>query len=300
MNRPRVLCLVGPTGTGKSAVALQLAEHFSGEIINADSRQVFRAFPVITAQPSPEEQSLCPHRLYGFLDTDAPFSAGAWSEKALHYIGKSRFPILVGGTGLYFRALLDGIVDIPPIPEPVFSSVTTACQIEGSPALYKKLCELDPVYAARIHENDRQRIVRALCVYQSTGKTFSWWHEQTPPPRDMDVLRIGLRLPLDALAPRLALRVEKMLEAGALDEARAEYQQCPDGTTPGWSGIGCRELHQYLSGHLTLDQSLSLWIRNTRSYAKRQLTWFNADKRIHWFAPEEGNALLELVRNWHA
>ncbi len=299
MTKPRVVCLVGPTGVGKSAVALQLAERFDGEIINADSRQVFRAFPLITAQPSAEEQARCPHRLYGFLDTDARFSAGAWGERALGHIQRAAFPLLVGGTGLYLRALFDGIVDIPPIPEALIARLTETCEREGSVALHRCLEALDPAYAARIHANDRQRIVRALCVYEATGKTFSWWHTQTPPPRDADVLRIGLRLPLDTLTPLLAKRIDLMIEAGAIEEARAEYAAHPDGSLPGWSGIGCRELHQYLEGRLPLDAARDLWIKNTRAYAKRQLTWFNADSRIRWFGPNDGQDILELVRDWH-
>lgn len=299
MTKPRVVCLVGPTGVGKSAIALRLAGQFNGEIINADSRQVFEAFPIITAQPSQTEQSALPHRLYGFLKTDARFSAGAWGEKALEHIEHTAFPVFVGGTGLYLRAFFDGIVDIPPIPDDILTRLTEAYRIEGSLALHRKLEEIDPAYAARIHENDRQRIVRALCVYEATGKTFSWWHSQTPPPRDADVLRIGLRLPLDTLTPLLARRIDLMLEAGALEEARSEYAVFPDGTLPGWSGIGCRELHLYLSGVLSLDAARELWIKNTRAYAKRQLTWFNADSRIQWFAPNEGKEILTLVSEWH-
>lgn len=299
MTKPRVVCLVGPTGVGKSAIALRLAELFNGEIINADSRQLFEAFPIITAQPSQEEQAVCPHRLYGFLKTDARFSAGAWGEKALAHIEQTAFPLLVGGTGLYLRAFFDGIVDIPSIPDDILAKLTEACRTEGSLALHRKLKGIDPAYAARIHENDRQRIVRALCVYEATGKTFSWWHSQTPPPREADVLRIGLRLPLDTLTPLLARRIDLMLEAGALDEARAEYVLSPDGALPGWSGIGCRELHLHLSGALPLDAARELWIKNTRAYAKRQLTWFNADNRIQWFAPDEGKEILTVVKKWH-
>ena len=294
MTKLRVVCLVGPTGVGKSAIAIRLAEQFNGEIINADSRQVFEAFPIITAQPSQVEQAAFPHHLYGFLKTDARFSAGAWGVQS-----RGKLAVISGGTGLYLRAFFDGIVDIPPIPDTILTRLTEACRIEGSPVLHRKLEEIDPAYAARIHKNDRQRIVRALCVYEATGKTFSWWHSQTPPPREADVLRIGLRLPLDMLTPLLEQRIDLMLEAGALDEARSEYNVFPDGTLPGWSGIGCRELHLYLSGTLSLDAARELWIKNTRAYAKRQLTWFNADKRIQWFSPDEGKDILSLVSEWH-
>ena len=296
----RVVCIVGPTGVGKSATALRLAEHFGGSIINADSRQVFSAFPVITAQPSAAEQALCPHHLYGFLQTSSRISAGAWGDLALQHMEGVAFPLLVGGTGLYLRALFDGIVDIPPIPDELVRKLSDACAQEGSAALHLRLRDIDPDYAARIHEHDRQRIVRALCVYESTGKTFSWWHRQTPPPREMDVLRIGLRLPLDDLTPLLARRIDAMIDAGAVDEARAEYAIHPDGALPGWSGIGCRELHQYLCGELSFEAARLLWIKNTRAYAKRQLTWFNADSRIRWFGPDQAEDVVKLVRSWQA
>lgn len=294
----RAVCLVGPTGAGKSAVALRLAERFRGTVINADSRQVYRAFPVITAQPTPDDQARCPHRLYGFLETASRMSAGAWGELALRTMKEASLPILVGGTGLYLRALFDGIVEIPPIPEELLRRLREACLREGSAALHRRLANLDPVYAARIHENDRQRIVRALCVYESTGKTFSWWHDQTPPPREMDVLRLGVRLPLDELTPLLVRRIDLMIREGAVEEARREYAIHPDASLPGWTGIGCRELHQYVRGEASMDETRILWAKNTRAYAKRQLTWFNADARIHWFSPGQTDAIVDLVRHW--
>ena len=232
------------------------------------------------------------------LKTDARFPPGLGGKGPGAYRTYG-IPCICGRNRIVFPGLFDGIVDIPPIPDDILTRLTEACRIEGSLALHRKLEEIDPAYAARIHENDRQRIVRALCVYEATGKTFSWWHSQTPPPRDTDVLRIGLRLPLDTLTPLLARRIDLMLEAGALEEARSEYAVFPDGTLPGWSGIGCRELHLYLSGVLSLDAARELWIKNTRAYAKRQLTWFNADSRIQWFAPNEDKEILTVVREWH-
>lgn len=304
MSRKRLVCLVGPTGTGKSALALKLAETFRGGIINADSRQVFRAFPIITAQPTAEEQSLCQHRLYGFLDTESRISAGTWAEKALTeldtFAEQGVLPLLAGGTGLYLRALLDGMVEIPALPDIVLDRLVEECAERGSEVLHARLAGIDPDYAARIHPNDRQRILRALGVFEVTGKRFSWWHSQTPPPPDMDVLRIGLRLPLDALAPRLTVRIDQMLASGAWEEARAAYAQNPNVHAPGWSGIGCVELHACLSGTLSLADACALWVKNTRAYAKRQLTWFNADKRILWFTPNETQGVLEAVASFCA
>lgn len=282
----RLICLVGPTGAGKTAVALHLAREFGGTVINADSRQVYRDFPLVTAQPSAKERAVCPHLLYGVLDTVTPSSAGWWSAAAEAAMqdcaARKRLPLLVGGTGLYLRALLDGIVEIPPIP-PEITARLDAERVElGGAALHARLDAIDPAYAARIHPNDSQRLVRALAVYEATGQTFSWWHTQTPPPAPHEVLRLGIRLPLDELAPRLAARVDAMLAHGAIDEARSALDICDDPSAPGWSGIGCAELYEHLCGGLSLDETRVRWIQRTRAYAKRQLTWFNADKRLLW------------------
>lgn len=301
MSRLRFVCLVGPTGVGKSALAIRLAREFDGEIVNADSRQVYRAFPLITAQPSSEERKACPHALYGFLDTQESLSAGAWAGLALKtaqaIADQGGLPLLVGGTGFYLRALTDGIATIPPVAPSLSARLAEECAKLGPGCLHARLAIIDPAYASRIHPNDRQRVLRALEVYESTGRTFSWWHAQTPPPLEADVLRIGIGLPLQTLTPQLAARVERMLEAGAAEEARREFARCPD-DGPGWSGIGCRELQAWLRGTCELEQARELWIKNTRAYAKRQLTWFNADERIRWFTPDDLAAVPGFIRKW--
>lgn len=239
-----------------------------------------------------------PYRLYGFLKMGARFSAGAWGEKALEHIEHTAFPASVGGTELYPRASFDSIVDVPPILNDTLVRLTEVCRIEGSLALHRKLKETDPAYAARIHENDRQRIVRALCAYKAIGKAFSWRHSQTPSPRDAGALRIGLRLPPDMLTPLLTRCIGLMLEVGMLEEARSEYAVFPERMPPGRSSIGCRELRPYPSGVLSLDAVREPWIKNTWAYAKRQLTWFNVDSRIQRFVPNEGKEILTLVSEW--
>lgn len=289
----KVICLVGPTGSGKSALGLRLAELLGGVVINADSRQVFRAFPLITAQPTADDLKSYPHRLYGFLRTEESISAGVWAKLALDEIRHASVPILIGGTGLYLRALFDGIVEIPKIPESLTAHLTTRCLASGPQKLYQELGVCDPDYAARIHPNDKQRIIRALAVFHGTGKTFSWWHTHTPPPPQLNVLRLGIHMSLQDLMPRLISRIDQMLTDGALQEAQIEYERCPISTAPGWSGIGCRELYSYLAGQLSLEEARNIWIKNTRAYAKRQLTWFNADKRILWFSPVSSESLLQ-------
>lgn len=305
----RLICLAGPTGAGKSAAALLLARELGGVVINADSRQVYRDFPLITAQPSAQERAVCPHRLYGVLDTVTPSSAGWWSAAAEDAMQRcaanQQFPLLVGGTGLYMRALLDGIVEIPPIPPEVSARLEAELAElnemgnsgesgkSGGFVLHARLAGIDPAYSARIHPNDTQRLLRALAVYESTGHSFSWWHSQTPPPAPHEVVRLGLRLPLAELAPRLAARVDAMLDQGAVAEASTALDHCDNPRAPGWSGIGCAELYEHLHGTLSLDEARARWVQNTRAYAKRQLTWFNADKRIVWFCPGEEQKLLE-------
>jgi len=301
---PRLLCLVGPTGSGKTAAALYLASALERAglpvtVINADSRQVYRDFPIITAQPSEEEKAVCPHMLYGGLDSTQKISAGQWAEQAeaaiRETLAKGRLPMLVGGTGFYLRALLDGITDIPaPDPE-VSRRLTEECRTLGAPVLHERLKEIDPAYAAKIHPNDSQRNVRALEVWESTGRTFTWWHEQPQPPAPYEVLRVGIGLPLNELTPYLERRIQVMLDMGAMSEAKRALRLCPDIEAPAWTGIGCAETAAFLHGQLSLEECLERWTHNTRAYAKRQWTWFKADKRILWHRPGEHRTIEKEV-----
>ncbi|MDL2290552.1 tRNA (adenosine(37)-N6)-dimethylallyltransferase MiaA [Desulfovibrio sp. OttesenSCG-928-F20] len=292
-------CIVGPTGAGKSAAALALARHLPICVVNADSRQVYRDFPLITAQPSIEEQTCCPHRLYGFLPVWRKLGAGAYARAARRVLEKDRnrglVPVLVGGTGLYIKTLLDGIAPIPDVPEAISAALRQRMAEEGPQALHQLLTALDPDYAAKIHRHDRQRIIRALEVREATGRNFSWWHARPLPPSRFRVLKIGIGLPLDELEPLLARRIDLMLDTGALDEARRAWARWPEPKAPGWSGIGCRELYSHLAGEISLDECRALWLRNTRAYAKRQLTWFRADKDIHWFRPEQIEQIVSCL-----
>lgn len=291
MSRIPVICLVGPTGAGKTAASLHLARRFQGSVINLDSRQVYRDFPIITAQPSAEEQGTCPHMGYGFLATEEKVSAGRFMDMAADAISRTRaegrVPLLVGGTGLYLKALLEGLADIPQVDPDIMHRYEAECDAVGPEPLHARLRDIDPDYAARIHPNDRQRICRALEVFEGTGKTFSWWHAQPMQETPYVGLRLGIRTTLQELEPQLARRIEIMLEMGALDEARAARTQCDDPAAPGWSGIGCAEVYRHLTGDVTLEECTTLWLKNTRAYAKRQLTWFRRDTAIHWVGSQE-------------
>lgn len=298
-----VICLAGPTGAGKTAAALCLAEALHGEVINADSRQVYADFPLITAQPSPEERARCAHHLYGFLPATQKISAGQWAAqaaaKARELLARGRTPLLVGGTGLYFQALLRGIAQIPPVDPAIGIRLERRLELEGAPALHAELAAADPGYAARIHPHDRQRIVRALEVLQGTGRPFSWWHAHAMSPPLCRGPLLVLNADLNWLEPRLARRLDGMLAAGALEEARRAREHCDDPTAPGWSGIGAAEALAYLQGRISLEQCRSLWLRNTRAYAKRQLTWFRAQAEALFLPPDDPSAALtQARRHW--
>jgi len=302
-GKPPVVCLLGPTGTGKTAAAIAVSRRTPVSVINFDSRQVYRDFPIITAQPDAKERAACPHLLYGFLSTQEKMSAARFVEHAVAVIGEvraqGRLPILVGGTGLYLRSLLQGIAPIPEIPADIRQRVLERVDREGPQALHAELKKIDPEYAAVIHANDTQRNARAAEVYLATGRTMTWWHkngEHTPAP--FDALKVGISMDLDALTPRLAGRIDVMLAAGALDEARAALERCPDPGAPGWSGIGCAELLAHLRGECSLDEARQRWIRNTRAYAKRQITWFRKEEGIGWFEPGQGEAVADRVTAW--
>ena len=296
---PRVVCLAGPTGTGKSAAALRLAAALGGEVINADSRQVYADFPIITAQPGLEERRLHPHHLYGFLDITAQINAGRWAGLAAAKIAecaaRDRLPLLVGGTGLYIRAIMRGMADIPPVEPVVAQRLEAEYAEQGPQALHARLAEVDPPYAARTHARNRQRVLRALGVWECTGRAFSRWHGQGGERPVCRAVLLVLRAELGELASRLERRVNAMLEAGALDEARLALAKCADPKAPGWSGIGCAELYRHLVGELSLEQAHALWIGNTRAYAKRQLTWFRGQEDAVWMEAADFAGMLRAI-----
>ncbi|MBQ7456271.1 MAG: tRNA (adenosine(37)-N6)-dimethylallyltransferase MiaA [Desulfovibrio sp.] len=299
-----VLCLAGATASGKTSLALAMAKALGGAIINADSRQIYADFPLICAQPTPEEQAQAPHYLYGILPSTAKISAGEWCHLAHDAIVSARkqhlVPILVGGTGMYFQALLHGIVPIPPIDPALRATLEARMDAEGPLALYGELEACDPSYAKSIHQNDRQRIVRALEVFHQTGHPFSWWHHQKSlqQPFCQGPLYV-IAASLDWLEPRIRARIDSMMESGALKEAKEAFARCPNTEAPAWSGIGCWELLAYLRGRVSLDEALALWCKHTRAYAKRQNTWFRGRKEAIFFQPkQEADLLAHAVQDW--
>lgn len=300
---PPIVCLLGPTGTGKTAAAIAIAQRLPVSVINFDSRQVYADFPIITAQPDDDEQGACPHLLYGFLPTQEKMTAAHFVELAMEQIERVRhkghLPVLVGGTGMYLKSLLSGIAPIPDIPDEVRALVRERIRKEGPQKMHTELMVSDPEYAAKIHPNDTQRNARAAEVLLATSKTMTWWHtksEHTPAP--YRALKVGMQISLDELEPHLSKRIGTMLELGALDEAKAAMRTCADPDAPGWTGIGCAELLSFLRGEMSFEEAQHRWIKNTRAYAKRQITWFKKEEDIHLFSPGENVPIADLVENW--
>lgn len=295
----RAVFLAGPTGSGKTALALELARALDGEIINADSRQLYADFPIVTACPDATERAQAPHWLYGELAITAKSAAGAWAEKAAAQaraiVSRGRVPIFVGGTGLYFKAIGEGFASIPPVPEAIRKEIGLAIERQGSFAMREKLSLVDPVYARKIHPADKQRVWRALEVWAATGEAFSAWHRRSRPPLCSAPL-LALNTALNELEPRLARRQDLMLERGAAVEAEKAMEKCADASAPGWSGIGCAELFAWLVGEIDFSECKRRWLANTRAYAKRQITWFRGRKNAIRIKPEADAALAAIAR----
>jgi len=300
MTKPTVILIAGPTASGKSALALTLAEKISGTIVNADSMQVYRDLRNITARPSPQEEARVPHRLYGHVDAAENYSVGRWcrdvAEALQEIAAQGRVAILVGGTGLYFKALTSGLAAVPPTPAEIRDQVRGRLQSEGVATLYAELIERDAATAHRLMPNDRSRICRALEVMLATGRSLTDWHREGMPALvdSARAAKIFLTCERTQLVARIEARFAAMLEAGALDEVRALEQRKLDPLFPAMKAHGVPWLIQHLNGEITLDEAAAGAIMDTRRYAKRQLTWFrNQMKDWPWAAPEEAQKALE-------
>jgi tRNA dimethylallyltransferase len=280
MDRPTVILIAGPTASGKSALALSVAEQLGGVVVNADSMQVYRDLRVITARPSPDEEARAPHRLYGHVDAAINYSTGQWLrdvDKVMRELkSQNRIPVLVGGTGLYFKALTSGLAAVPPIPAEIRERVRARVREEGTSALHAELMTLDPPTAHRITTNDRSRISRALEVVLATGRSLTDWHrEGLPPLVDADrAVKVFVTCERKELVRRIEARFAAMLAAGALDEVRALAARRPDPLLPAMKAHGVPWLIRHLNGGISLDEAAAGAIMDTRRYAKRQVTWF--------------------------
>ena len=295
----KAVLIAGPTASGKSALALELALSAGGVVINADSMQVYRDLRVITARPTQDEEARAPHRLYGHVDAAVNFSAGAWVSDAAKMLeearAEGRLPIFIGGTGLYFKALTAGLSVVPAIPAEIRENVRARLERNGVEALHAELAHRDPRAAERLNLRDRTRIARALEVVEATGRSLlDWHHEGQPPLLPKDSYRAVFLAPeRDELYARIDARFDAMLGAGALDEVERLAARNLDPLLPAMKAHGVPALIRHLRDELSLEEAATIGRADTRHYAKRQFTWFRHQlPEFEWVKPAEARKWL--------
>lgn len=300
---PPVVAILGPTASGKSALALDLAQQLGGEILCCDSMQVYRGMDIGTAKPTPEERAAIPHHLLDLVTPAEQYHAAAWAEAARTIIQdaekRERLPIIVGGTGLYFRALVRGLFEAPR-PDPAIRARHQAEAAElGVPALHKRLSEIDQAAASKILPGDLVRISRALEVFEQTGTTISELRRQQPvAPPPLRIFSVLLDFDLDYLRTRIAARVDHMIAAGFVDEVRA-LRAAGFASARSMQALGYKQLGQHLDGTLTLDAAVADTKSATSAYARRQRTWFRREEiNLRSYQPLVPSALAGLLRGW--
>ena len=300
----KAVLIAGPTASGKSALALRLAEATGGVIVNTDSMQVYRDLRVLTARPTAAEEASVPHRLYGTVDAAINFSAGAWVAEAAKVLdevrAQGRQPVFVGGSGLYFKALTRGLSAVPPIPAEVREAVRARLERDGVEALHAELTRRDPVSAERLKPRDRTRIARALEVIEATGRALPDWHREGQPAllgaREFSALFLAPER--DALYARIDARFDAMLAGGAIEEVAALAARQLDPLLPAMKAHGVPILMRLVRGEVTRAEAATFGHTETRQYAKRQFTWFRHQlPDFEWVAPEAARGWLEARAN---
>lgn len=302
--RPSILFIAGPTASGKSALAIEIARAHDGVVINADSMQVYADLRVITARPTPAEEASVPHRLFGHVDGAVNHSVGHYvadaAQAVREVLAAGQLPVVTGGTGLYFRALTEGLSDIPSVPGTVRESVRALAAGLDTPALHALLAERDPAMAARLRESDRLRVMRALEVYEATGESLLAFQgrRQAGPLATLPTLRLFLAPDRAVVRARIDARFERMMAEGALDEVAALRGRGLDPMLPVMRAHGVPGLIAYLNGEMPLEEAVRRGQADTRAYAKRQFTWFRHQMPgWTWASPEEARALAEAALN---
>jgi tRNA dimethylallyltransferase len=293
--------IAGPTASGKSHQALALAQEIGGVVINADSMQVYRQAPLLTAQPSEADKARAPHLLYGHVSVQEAYSVGAWRDDAIAALAQARAmgrtPIFVGGTGLYFMALTDGLVDIPPVPSEVRDDARALLAQIGVEALHARLAARDPLTASRLRATDPQRVLRAYEVFQATGRPLAQWQNAPAEPvlKDQKIAAFVLDPPRSELRLRIAQRFAVMMEQGGLEEA--QKLEGLDPALPAAKLLGLRPLQALAAGSLTEPVALEAAVTATRQFAKRQMTWFRHRMPHYiWFDPLVSNLITQFRR----
>jgi tRNA dimethylallyltransferase len=299
-KKPKIVIMCGPTGVGKTATAIELATAFQGEIVSADSMQIYRWMDIGTAKATEDEKARVPHHLIDILTPDMPYDAVLFEKHARQAIEKihrqSRLPFIVGGTGFYIKALVYGLFDAAPSDTAIRTRLKKEAVQLGANVLYERLIALDPETVKKIHTNDTYRIVRALEVYEVTGVPISQ-HQQSHRFQEnaYDCLKIGLTMDRKALYERINTRVDTMIQEGLLGEVKTLIESGYPSSLKSMQSIGYRHMADYFEDRLSWEEAVRTLKRDTRRYAKRQLTWFRSDAEVHWLAPRQIEEMKELV-----
>ncbi len=300
-QKPPLIVICGATGIGKTSVAVELARAFGGEIVGADSMQIYRYMDIGTAKPTPAERRAVPHHLVDIIEPDEPFDAARYAEAARNVVGNLHktgiLPFVAGGAGLYIKALTQGIFQARPVATGVRDRLRAECEALGAPALHERLRRVDPAAAERLHPNDAYRILRALEICETTGKPMSAHQDEHRfGESSYSVLKIGLEMDRAALYDRIDRRVEMMLEAGLLKEVQRLLVMGYDPELKAMQSIGYRHMVDYLQGRLSWKEAVRTLKRDTRRYAKRQFTWFRKDTAVNWFSPDAVDAIRLKIK----
>ncbi len=297
--KKKVLAIVGPTASGKTKLSIIVAEKIGGEIISADSRQVYRYMDIGTAKPSKEERERVKHYFIDELNPDEEFNAGVFGERGREIIedifSRGKVPIIVGGSGLYVKSLIDGFFEGPAGDWELRETLYRKAKQLGKEAVYEELKRVDPASAEKIHPNNLKRVIRALEVYYLTGKPISQLQVEMKPEINFETVQVGLNWDRKKLYRRIEKRVDEMIERGLIDEVRKLRELGYDKNLNSLQTVGYKEVFDYLDGLISYDEMVYLIKRNSRRYAKRQLTWFRQDRRIIWVDVDDGTDFNELA-----
>lgn len=296
MSDKRLVVIVGPTGSGKTDLSIRLALHYRAPILSTDSRQVYRGLPIGTAQPTVEQLQAVEHHFIASHDLNDNFNCGEYEMQALARLDElftsHDYVVAVGGSGLYIRALCEGMDDLPQADAALRRELAARLESDGIEPLAEELKTLDPTYYAEVDRSNPARIVRALEVCLQTGLPYSQLRTGIRRRRNFDIMKVGVDLPREELYDRINRRVDRMLAEGLEAEARAVY---PHRRLNALQTVGYREFFDYFDGLISYDQAVELIKRNSRRYAKRQLTWFRRDEEIRWFGPEETDTIINHI-----
>lgn len=297
-----LICIVGPTAVGKTEIAIRLAQHLDAEIVSLDSRQIYREMDIGTAKPTLYQRQAVPHHLIDCVGVDQPFSVAEYQRLADVAIteirDRGKRTMAVGGAGLYFRGIIDGLFDGPGADAQIRAKLQQEAAKHGNAVLHDRLRQCDPEAANRVHPNNLVRIIRALEVYELTGKPISVLQRQWKMNKPRYPFRVfGLNMPREMLYQRIEDRVNRMVEAGLIEEIKGLLNQGYPRNCVAMQSFGYKELIDYLDGMRTLDEAIALLKQNTRRFAKRQLTWFRNDPRIEWLDISQFSSMEGIVDN---